>query len=403
MDLLDKLRAVTARCERLADGAAMPGLTVIDRVLGPCEVVVQGRPTLMFGSNNYLGLTLHPDVVEAGRQALLEYGAGTTGSRTANGTLAQHEELERQFAEWFGKRHAIIFSTGYQANLSLIGGLCGPDDVILIDSDSHASIYDATRQTASKVIGFRHNSPESLNRKLERLGGDKKGRNHLVVVEGLYSIRGDVAPLREIVDVCRTHQAYILVDEAHSLGTYGETGLGCAEAQGVLSEVDFVVGTFSKSLAGIGGVCVSDHPELRALHFLARAYVFTASGSPSNIASVSAAVRVVREHPELRDRLWANVHLLRKGLQEIGYVIGASESPIVPILIGDERRSVALWQELLTAGLYVNVILPPGCPQDDCVLRASCSAAHTAQDISRALGIFARVGSALGVTSVALS
>jgi 8-amino-7-oxononanoate synthase len=365
--------------------------------------VVQGRPTLMFGSNNYLGLTLHPEVVEAGRRALLEYGAGTTGSRTANGTLAQHEELERQFAEWFGKRHAIIFSTGYQANLSLIGGLCGPDDVILIDSDSHASIYDATRQTASKVIGFRHNSPESLNRKLERLGGDKKGRNHLVVVEGLYSIRGDVAPLREIVDVCRTHQAYILVDEAHSLGTYGETGLGCAEAQGVLGEVDFVVGTFSKSLAGIGGVCVSNHPELRALHFLARAYVFTASGSPSNIASVSAAVRVVRDHPELRDRLWANVHLLRKGLQEIGYVIGDSASPIVPILIGDERRTVALWQELLTAGLYVNVILPPGCPQDDCVLRASCSAAHTAQDISRALGIFARVGSALGVTSVALS
>jgi len=403
MDLLDKLRAVTARCERLADGAAMPGLTVIDRVLGPCEVVVQGRPTLMFGSNNYLGLTLHPEVVEAGRQALLDYGAGTTGSRTANGTLAQHEELERQFAEWFGKRHAIIFSTGYQANLSLIGGLCGPDDVILIDSDSHASIYDATRQTASKVIGFRHNSPESLNRKLERLGGDKNGRNHLVVVEGLYSIRGDVAPLREIVDVCRAHKAYILVDEAHSLGTYGETGLGCAEAQGVLGEVDFVVGTFSKSLAGIGGVCVSDHPELRALHFLARAYVFIASGSPSNIASVGAAVRVVRRHPELRDRLWANVHLLRKGLQEIGYVIGDSESPIVPILIGDERRTVALWQELLTAGLYVNVILPPGCPQDDCVLRASCSAAHTAQDISRALEIFARVGSALGVTSVALS
>jgi len=212
MDLLDKLRAVTARCERLADGAAMPGLTVIDRVLGPCEVVVQGRPTLMFGSNNYLGLTLHPEVVEAGRQALLDYGAGTTGSRTANGTLAQHEDLERQFADWFGKRHAIIFSTGYQANLSLIGGLCGPDDIILIDGDSHASIYDATRQTAAQVIGFRHNSAESLRKKLERLPG--QARNVLVVVEGLYSIRGDVAPLREIVDVCRRHGAYILVDEA---------------------------------------------------------------------------------------------------------------------------------------------------------------------------------------------
>ena len=402
MDLLDKLRAVTARCERLADGAAMPGNTVIDRVLGPCEVVVQGRPTLMFGSNNYLGLTMHPEVVEAGRQALLDYGTGTTGSRTANGTLALHEDLEHQIADWFGKRHAIIFSTGYQANLSLVGGLCGPDDVILIDGDSHASIYDATRQTAAQVIGFRHNSPESLNKKLERLPRDS-GRNRLVVVEGLYSIRGDVAPLREIVDVCRTHGAYSLVDEAHSLGTYGDHGLGCAEAQGVLGEVDFVVGTFSKSLAGIGGVCVSDHPELRALHFLARAYVFTASGSPSNIASVGAAVRVVREHPELRDRLWANVHLLRKGLQEVGYVIGDSASPIVPILIGDEHHTVALWQQLLAAGLYVNVILPPGCPKDDCVLRASCSAAHTAEDIARAVATFARVGSELGVTSVALS
>ncbi len=402
MDLLDKLRAVTARCERLADGAAMPGNTVIDRVLGPCEVVVHGRPTLMFGSNNYLGLTTHPEVVEAGRQALIDYGTGTTGSRTANGTLALHEDLEHQIADWFGKRHAIIFSTGYQANLSLVGGLCGPDDVILIDGDSHASIYDATRQTAAQVIGFRHNSPESLNKKLERLPRHS-GRNRLVVVEGLYSIRGDVAPLREIVDVCRTHGAYSLVDEAHSLGTYGDNGLGCAEAQGVLGEVDFVVGTFSKSLAGIGGVCVSDHPELRALHFLARAYVFTASGSPSNIASVGAAVRVVREHPELRDRLWANVHRLRKGLQDVGYVIGDSASPIVPILIGDEHHTVALWQQLLAAGLYVNVILPPGCPKDDCVLRASCSAAHTAEDIARAVAIFARVGAELGVTSVALS
>jgi 8-amino-7-oxononanoate synthase len=404
MDLLDKLRAVAERCARLADGAATPGLTVIDRVLGPCEVVVQGRPTLMFGSNNYLGLTLHPEVVAAGQRALQDYGAGTTGSRTANGTFALHEDLERQFADWFGKRHALVFSTGYQANLSLVGGLCGPDDVILIDSDSHASIYDATRQTASQVIGFRHNSPQSLRKKLERLPrGESGGRNRLVVVEGLYSIRGDVAPLRDIVDVCREHRAYLLVDEAHSLGTYGATGLGCAEAQGVLSQVDFVVGTFSKSLAGIGGVCVSDHPELRALHFLSRAYVFTASGSPSNIASVGAALRVVREHPELREHLWSNIARLRQGLQEIGYVIGDSASPIVPIHIGAEDRTVALWQHLLTAGLYVNVILPPGCPKDECVLRASCSAAHTPEQISRALEIFARVGAERGVTPVTLS
>ncbi len=365
----------------------MPGLTVVDGVLGPCEVVVRGRPTLMFGSNNYLGLTLHPEVIDAARRAVVEYGTGTTGSRTANGTLAVHEELERDFADWFGKRHAIIFSTGYQANLSLIGGLCGAGDVILIDSDSHASIYDATRQTAAQVIGFRHNSPASLRKKLERLPA--QGRNRLVVVEGLYSIRGDVAPLREIVAVCRAHSAYLLVDEAHSLGTYGATGLGCAEDQGVLDEIDFVVGTFSKSLAGIGGVCVSNHAELRALHFLARAYVFTASGSPSNIASVSAAMKVVRAHPELRDQLWANVRRLRQGLRELGYVIGETESPIVPILTGDERRTLALWQRLLADGLYVNLIVPPGCPVDECVLRASCSAAHTSEQVVRALGIFA--------------
>src|SRR3954468_8896435 len=398
MDLLDKLRAVEQRAAAFA-GSPMPGLTVIDRVLGPCEVVVRGRPTLMFGSNNYLGLTLHPEVVDAARRAIVAYGTGTTGSRTANGTLTLHESLERQFCDWFGKRHALIFSTGYQANLSLIGALCGAGDVILIDSDSHASIYDATRQTAAQVIGFRHNSPESLRKKLERL--PKGQRNRLVVVEGLYSIRGDVAPLRDIASVCRANGAYLLVDEAHSLGTYGATGLGCAEDQGVLDHVDFVVGTFSKSLAGIGGVCVSDHPELRALHFLARAYVFTASGSPSNIASVRAAVRVVREHPELRDQLWANVRQLRDGLRELGYVIGETESPIVPILTRDEQRTTALWQHLLREGVYVNLIVPPGCPQDECVLRASCSSAHTPEQLTRALDIFARVGVEQGATVLA--
>ena len=222
MDLLEKLRVIDRRLAKFAPGTATPGLTVIDGVIGPCEVVINGQATLMFGSNNYLGLTLHPAVVEAAREALADYGSGTTGSRTANGTLAMHEELEREFADWFGKRHAIIFSTGYQANLSLIGGLCGPDDVILIDGDSHASIYDATRQTASQVVAFRHNSPESLRKKLERLPTGP--RNRLVVVEGLYSIRGDVAPLREISDVCRAYGAYLLVDEAHSLGTYGPDG-----------------------------------------------------------------------------------------------------------------------------------------------------------------------------------
>ena len=390
MDLLDKLRVVERRRAMFASGAASPGATVIERVLGPCEIVVNGKPTLMFGSNNYLGLTFEPSVIAAARDAVLKYGTGTAGSLTANGTMSLHEDLEREFADWFHKRHALIFSTGYQANLSVIGGLCGPDDVILIDGDSHASIYDATRQTPAQVVAFRHNSPESLRKKLERLPAGQ--RNRLVVVEGLYSIHGDVAPLRDIVDVSRANGAYVLVDEAHSLGTFGATGLGCAEDQGVLDQVDFVVGTFSKSLAGVGGACVSDHAELRALHFLARAYVFTASGSPSNVASVRAAVRVIREHPELRDRLWANVRALREGLIKAGYTIGSTESPIVPIFTGEEDRTIALWQDLLSSGLYVNLIVPPGCSQDNCLLRASCSAAHSIEQITRALDVFERVG-----------
>jgi 8-amino-7-oxononanoate synthase len=334
LDLLDKLKAVEQRRAMFGSGITSPGATVIERVLGPCEIVIDGRPTLMFGSNNYLGLTLEPAVVEAARDAILQYGTATTGSRTANGTLAIHEELEREFANWFGKKHALIFSTGYQANLAVIGGLCGADDVILIDSDSHASIYDATRQAASQVVAFRHNSPESLRKKLDRLPAGQ--RNRLVVVEGLYSIRGDVAPLREIVATCRAYGAYLLVDEAHSLGTFGPSGRGCADAQGVLDQVDFIVGTFSKSLAGMGGVCVSDHAELRALHFLARAYVFTASGSPANVAGVRAAVRVIRERPALREQLWTNIRKLRQGLQAMGFSIGSTESPIVPIFIGEK-------------------------------------------------------------------
>ena len=396
-DLLDKLRAIAAKRDMFEAGTATPGSTVIERVLGPCEIVIGGRPTLMFGSNNYLGLTFDPEVIAAAREAVVHYGTGTTGSRTANGTLSLHEDLERALADWFGKKYALIFSTGYQANLSVIGGLCGQDDVILIDADSHASIYDATRQTTSQVVAFRHNSPESLRKKLERL--PKGQRNRLVVAEGLYSIRGDVAPLRDLVSVAREYGAYMMVDEAHSLGTFGPTGLGCAEDQGVLDQVDFVVGTFSKSLAGIGGVCISDHKELRSLHFLARAYVFTASGSPAMVASVRAAVRVIREHPELRERLWANVRQLRAGLQKIGYVIGSTESPIVPIFTGDETLTIALWQELLAAGLYVNLIVPPGCSADDCLLRASCSAAHTPQQIEKALDILERARVGVGVTA----
>jgi 8-amino-7-oxononanoate synthase len=396
MDLLDKLRAVSQRMGAYAADQHRPFLTTIDALLNPGEVVIQGRRTLMFGSNNYFGLTIHPEVVAAAKQALDLYGSGTTGSRIANGTLAPHESLERDFARFFGMREASIFTTGYQTNLGMIGALCGPGDVVLLDAESHASICDATRMSGAEVVWVQHNSPSNLAKKLSRL--PKQGKNRLVVVEGLYSIRGDVAPLREIVAVCREHDAYILVDEAHSFGIYGERGLGCSEAQGVLDQVDFLVGTFSKTLGGVGGFCVSNHPELREIYFAARAYAFTASGSPASIAGVSAALAIIGRDRSLRDRLWANVRQFRAGLQRAGFDVGPHESPLIPVYTGREDVTLALWQGLLDAGVYVNLVVPPGCLKDECLLRTSCSSAHTPAQVDEAVAVFAEVGNRLGFT-----
>ena len=399
VDLLDKLRALAARRSELGTEAACPGDTTFDEVSGATEVVFRGRRILMLGSNNYLGLTFHPEVRAAARDAVDRYGAGTTGSRAANGTLAIHTELEHELAAHFGKRHAIIFTTGYQANLSLIAGLCRTGDALLVDADSHASIYDGARLSGATTIVFHHNSPEDLARKLARLPSGRRDR--LVVVEGVYSVRGDVAPLKEIVALCREHDAYLLVDEAHSFGAYGARGLGRAESEGVLGDVDFVVGTFSKALGGVGGFCVADWPELESLRFVARSYVFTASGSAATIASVRAALRVIARYASLRERLWANTRRLRAGLQAGGCMVPPVESPIVSIPIGEEPATIRLWQRLLEEGVYVNIMVPPACPPDACLLRASCSAAHTPEEIDRAAVVIARGVRAAGIRHIA--
>lgn len=394
-DLLDRLRAIRLLADDLGGGRPRPLETVIDEVLSPSEVVVEGRRTLVFGSNNYFGLTFHPEVVSAARLALERYGTATTGSRVANGTLAIHRELEHDIAEVFGKRHSIAFTTGYQANLSMVTALCGAGDYVLLDADCHASLYDAARLSGATLVGFRHNSTEHLRRQLGRL--PRGGRNRLVAVEGLYSIHGDVAPLRDIVAACQETGAYLLVDEAHSFGVYGERGLGCCEAAGVLADVDFIVGTFSKALAGVGGYAVSDHQELDALHMLARPYLFTASGAPANIAGVGAALRVLRRDRTLAERLWQVVGRLRAGLDTAGFRIGATVSPIVPVHVGEGDAAIALWRALLEAGLYVNVVLPPACPADACLLRLSGSTAHTDAQIDEAIGIMAAVARKMGI------
>ena len=391
--LLDKLDGFRRRLDALGEGAT-PFDTTIDAVHSPTEVVIDGRPVLMCGSNNYFGLSFHPEVIAASHAALDRDGAGTTGSRAANGTLASHRRLEAAFARTFDKPHAMVFTTGYQANLGLISGLCGSGDRILVDLESHASIYDGAKLSGAEVFAFRHNSPEDLARKLARM---PEARRCLVVVEGLYSISGDLAPLGEITDVCRKAGAFLMVDEAHSFGLYGERGLGWAEAQGVLDRVDFIAGTFSKALAGVGGYVVSDHPELRILHFASRPYVFTASGSPATLGGVEAALDILGRDRSLRTRLWGAVTRMRAGLTRLGFRIGPTESPIVPIEIGSPEATVGAWRALLDAGLYVNLVLPPACHVERCLLRTSYSAAHTAQDIDRALEIFERVGRELGI------
>lgn len=398
MDLLDRLRAMALRTEAygaVAPGRHLPGTTTVEAVLSPTEVVMNGRRTLMFGSNNYFGLTGHPEVLDAAHRALDEHGAGTTGSRIANGSYAIHRSLERDFAAMFGKTEAVIFTTGYQANLAIIGALCGPGDTILLDAESHASLCDGARLSGADVMWVQHNSPANLATKLSRL--PDLGRNRLVVVEGLYSIRGDVAALGDIVAVCREHGAYVLVDEAHSFGLYGDRGLGCAEAQGVLGDVDFVVGTFSKALGGIGGFCVSNHPELEMLRLTARAYMFTASSTPANVAAASAALALIKRDRSFRDRLWTNLRAFRDGLHELGFATASEASPIIPVFVGPEDRTLALWEGLLEAGVYVNVVVPPACSVDQCLLRTSCSASHTAAEIKEALEIFDSVGRRLGV------
>jgi len=294
-----------------------------------------------------------------------------------------------------------VFSTGYQANLAMIAGLAGPRDVVLIDADSHASIYDACKLAGATVARFRHNDPADLDRRLARLGSE--GDCTLVIVEGMYSMLGDTAPLPEFVEVKNKHGAFLLVDEAHSFGVFGERGRGLAEAQGVEEEVDFVVGTFSKSLGAIGGFGASNHPKFDLLRFCARPYMFTASPSPASIASVRAALRRIDEDPSLRTRLWANAHRLHAGLVGLGLQPVAPASPVIAVPLPDEASAAYAWNLLREQGVYVNLALPPGTPNSLCLLRCSVSTAHTFEQIDEIVRRFGAVMEALAAKAPALA
>lgn len=396
MTLLDKFKPLQEARDRLKASGIDPFGVTVEKVLSPTEAVVNGRHVILAGTNNYLGLTFHPDCIAAAAEALREAGCGTTGSRMANGNYADHQALEREFAEFYRKPYGVVFSTGYLANLALLSTLPGADDVILLDADCHASIYDGCRMSQAEVIRFRHNDVEDLKKRLGRL--KERATRTLIVVEGIYSMRGDMAPLREIVALKQEHGAYLLVDEAHSLGVLGEHGRGLVEAEGVEDQVDFIVGTFSKSLGGIGGYCVSSHRELDTLRYAARPYIFTASSSPASIASTRVALRLLRDGKELREKLWRNARRFYEGLKSLGLKLGPQLSPVIAIMLGESReQALMVWHELLRRGVYVNLVMPPATPDQRCLLRCSMSAAHQDEQIDRLLAAFAEVFALHGV------
>jgi 8-amino-7-oxononanoate synthase len=387
MAIFDKFQQLAAIRRAMAESGIRSINVVMDKVLSPTEAMINGRRTILAGTNNYLGLTFHPECVEAACKALHLEGTGTTGSRAANGNYSGHVALERELADFFGVRSVIVFSTGYVANLGMISTLTGPGDVLLIDADSHASIYDGCRLSGAEVIRFRHNDPADLDKRLRRLG--ERAASTVVVVEGIYSMLGDRAPLAEIAEVKRRHGAYLLVDEAHSLGVLGDHGRGRAEEAGVEADVDFIVGTFSKSLGAIGGYCASNHPELDLIRYANRPYVFTASPSPSVIASTRRALGLLRSQPELRQHLWEQSRRLYARLAGLGFILGPEPSPIIALRLADREQALAMWCGLLERGVYVNLVLPPASPDGGSLLRCSVSAGHTAEQIDRVGNAFA--------------
>ena len=388
MGIFDKFSKLAAQLNQVR--ALFGGFNVvIEKIISPTEAIVNGQKVILAGTNNYLGLTFDKACIEAACAAIKAEGTGTTGSRMANGTYHSHVALEQELSEFFGRKATIVFTTGYAANLGVLSTLVGRDDLVLLDADCHASIYDGTRLGGVPVYRFRHNDVEDLEKKLRRLREKNPSANILIVVEGLYSMLGDRAPLAEIAHLKEKYEAYLLVDEAHSLGVLGEKGRGLAEEAGVEDKVDFIVGTFSKSLASIGGYCTSNYEELELLRYASRPYVFTASLSPANIAAARAALRIIRERPELKERLWQNAYQLYGRLKELGFELGPEPSPIVAVRFRQPEKALKTWYGLLERGVYVNMVLPPATPGGEALLRASVSAAHTPAQIAAISEAFA--------------
>ena len=389
--LFEKCRLFTR-----ADEVKAAGLYPYFRPISESEdtvVVIEGQKRIMLGSNNYLGLTHHPKVLEAASRALHVCGSGCTGSRFLNGTLDLHLQLEAALADFLGKEDCIVFSTGYNANLGLISGLVSKRDVVFLDKLDHASIVDGAKMSFGETCRFNHGDLAGLERKLEQYPGAGK----MVIVDGVYSMEGDIADVPGLVRVCRRHGAALAIDDAHSIGVLGPRGDGTAAHFGMTDEVDIIAGTFSKSLASIGGFVAGAKGVINYLRHHSRPLIFTASLPPSNTAGVLAALDVLRADTERRENLWENTRRLQEGFRTIGFDTGPSETPIVPILIGPLDKTLVMWRKVFDACIFTNPVVPPAVPPSQCRLRTSVMATHTADQIDYCVETIGRIGKELGV------
>jgi 8-amino-7-oxononanoate synthase len=372
-----------------------PYFTPIQEARG-ARIKVKGRPMIMVGSNNYLGLADDPRVKEAAKAAVERYGVGTCGSRFLTGTIDLHEELEAALARFMNKPAALTFSTGYQSNLGIISTVAGKGDVILADRMNHASILDACRLSFASVVKFKHNDPDDLERLLAGLPADA---GKLVVIDGVFSMEGDIADLPRLVPVAKKYRARVMVDDAHGVGVLGANGRGTAEHFGLEDEVDIIMGTFSKTFASIGGFVVAAAEVVSYIKHHARSLIFSAAATPASVASVLAIVEILQKEPERRRRLWAITERMRAGFKAMGYDTGPSQTPIIPVLVGDDEKAFMLWKLLRESGIFTTPVIYPAVPKGQALIRTSYAASHTDEELDAILAAFQSCGRALGVIS----
>ena len=391
MELYDKCKKFT-EAKKIKAMGFYPYFRVISSEQNT-EVIVNSKKTLMLGSNSYLGLTNHPKVKEASIAAIKKYGTGCAGSRFLNGTLDIHIKLEEILADLVGKESALAYSTGFQANLGVLSTIVGRGEYLITDKYDHASIIDGSRLSLGKLLRYKHNNMDDLERILQKI----KDKAKLIVVDGIFSMEGDIAKLPEIIKLAKKYNSRVMVDDAHSIGVLGKNGSGTSDHFGLTDEVDIIMGTFSKSLASIGGFIAGDEIMIHYLEHFSRPYIFSASLPPASAASVIAAIDIMKSEPDRIDRLWKNTKKMQKGFKEMGYDIGVSETPIIPLHVGDMMTAFKMWKILADDGIFINPVIPPAVPPNNCLIRTSFMATHTNQQLNVALEKFEKVGKKLKI------